>query len=533
MVYHQGMIASLPHAHIRIFWIVFGLSVLAGCAPTGEFVRSGPQVIDGYTDAQTRAERRLAETSEERADRAVQALRSRLRTDTVSTERWLSDLAQYRINEIRWQLQTHRDDLQLRPWLELALMVQTQRLNPSVLSADLARWERAYRNQLPSQTILAEATSWVDKWRMDSHGPKTIGIILPGESALSTPGEAIKDGILDAWLALDIERRPELFFYYVDDDQPQSLYQVPQMAIDDGVDWLVGPLPRMQVEQILKDRSARWMTPTLFLNLPRPEGLRQALGNRRLAFALSPEDDARQAAIYARQAGLERALVLEQNTAWGQRMGDTFANQFRAQGGRVIEQASYNPMVVDHSDLLESVLGLNDSKRRIETLQRLLGEPLQSQPERRGDIDMIFLASQAADARQIRPQLQFFRAGDLPVIATAHALDGSVDGRRDVDLEGLYLPMPPWFIGTSHPGKERAHAEARHQQLSTPALSHLYAMGRDLTGVMRWLGVMQDDADAQLLGMTGTLSISASGEVERELTWVQIENGQSTPQSKQ
>lgn len=526
------MIASLPHAHVRIFWIVLGLSVLTGCAPTSEFVRDGPQAIDDSSDTQTRTEHRLAETSEERADRAVQALRSRIRTDTASTKQWLADLSGYRINEIRWQLQTHRDDFQLRPWLELALMVQTQRLNPSALDADLASWEQAYRNQLPSSTILAEATSWVDAWRVDSHGPKTIGIILPGDSALSTPGEAIKDGILDAWLALDIERRPELFFYYVDDDQPQSLYQIPQMAIDDGVDWLVGPLPRMQVEQILKDRSARWMTPTLFLNVPRPEGLRQALGNRRLAFALSPEDDARQAAIYARQLGLERALILEQNTAWGQRMGDTFANQFRAQGGRVIEQASYNPMVVDHSDLLESVLGLNDSKRRIEALQRLLGEPLQSQPERRTDIDMIFLASQAADARQIRPQLQFFRAEDLPVIATAHAVDGSVDGRRDVDLEGLYLPMAPWLIDTTSPGQERAHAEARHQQLSTPALSHLYAMGRDLTGVMRWLGVMQDDPDAQLLGMTGALSISALGKVERELAWVQIENGQSMPQSK-
>ncbi|HEY7905628.1 MAG TPA: penicillin-binding protein activator [Wenzhouxiangella sp.] len=531
MVYHQGMIASLPHAHIRVLWILLGLSVLAGCAPTGEFVRGGPQAIDGYGEAQTRTERRVAESSEERADGAVRSLRNRIRTNTVSTQQWLSDLAQYRINEIRWQLQTHRDDLQLRPWLELALMVHTQRLNPSMLDADLSRWARAYGDQLPSDTIRAETKSWVDAWRAGSHGPQTIGIILPGDSALSTPGEAIKDGILDAWLSLDVERRPELFFYYVDDDQPQSLYQVPQSAIDDGVDWLVGPLPRTQVEQILKDRSARWMTPTLFLNVPRPEGLRQALGNRRLAFALSPEDDARQAAIYARQLGLERALVLEQNTAWGQRMGDTFVNQFRAQGGRVIEQASYNPMVVDHSDLLESVLGLNDSKQRIEALQRLLGEPLQSQPERRTDIDMIFLASRAADARQIRPQLQFFRAEDLPVIATAHAVDGSVDGRRDVDLEGLYLPMPPWFIDTTDPGQERASAEARHQQLSTPALSHLYAMGRDLTAVMRWLGVMQHDPDVQLMGMTGTLSVSALGEVERELTWVQIEDGQSVPQS--
>ncbi len=533
MVYHQGMTHPLSLMPIRVISGLFALAVLAACAPSNEFVRTGPAALEGYGGVEIRSERRLAETSEERADSAIRALRASLRADRESTQSWLSDLAGYRINEIRWQLQTHRNDSLLRPWLELALMVQSHRLNPVRLDAELARWAGAYQGRLPSEEMASEAVSWVNDWRMRIHGPQKIGIVLPGESVLSTPGDAIKDGILDAWLALDIEHRPELFFYYVDDDQPQSLSRIPQLARNDGVEWLVGPLPRSQVERILKDRSARWMMPTLFLNVPRPEGLRRALGSQRLAFALSPEDDARQAAIYARQLGLAHALVLEQDTAWGQRMGKTFVGQFKALGGQVIEQAAYNPMVVDHSDLLESVLGLNDSKRRIDALENLLAEPLQSQPERRTDIDMIFLASRAADARQIRPQLQFFRAEDLPVIATAHAVDGSVDNRRDVDLEGLYLPMPPWFIDTTAQGKERSSAQARHQQLNTPALSHLYAMGRDLMAVMQWIGVLRQDPDAQLFGMTGTLSVSTSGEVERELTWVHIEDGQSKTQPRQ
>jgi len=256
------------------------------------------------------------------------------------------------------------------------------------------------------------------------------------------------------------------------------------------------------------------------------------LGQRRIAFALSPEDDAQQAAIYARQLGLGRALVLEQNTSWGGRMGETFAAHFRSLGGEVVEQAAYDPQVVDHSALLESVLGLNDSKRRIEEIEGLINEPITSQPERRRDVDMIFLASRAADTRQIRPQLQFFRAEDLPVIATAHAVDGSVDERRDVDLEGMYLPMPPWFIESTSPGRARIDAEARHEQLNTPALSHLYAMGQDLTTLMQWLKWLQHDPDAQFSGMTGTLSISSLGEVQRELNWVQIEDGQSQVQPR-
>jgi len=534
MVYHQDMVTGLHHTqiHLRPWVALIAMLALAACAPTSEIVRIGPQTMEGFGAPSTQTAPRLAESVNERADRAVESLRRSLRNDTASIGRWLSDIDGYRINEIRWQLQAHRNDPLLRPWLELALMIHTQRLNPRALDTDLARWTQAHRHHLPSEQMRAEAIEWVDAWRMQAHGPQTIGIVLPGDSALSTPGEVIKDGILDAWLTLDVERRPDLYFYYIDDDAPEGLYQVPQRAINDGVDWLIGPLPRMQVERILKDRSARWMIPTLFLNVPQPEALQRALGDRRVAFALSPEDDARQAAIYARQLGLRHALVLEQDTSWGQRMGDTFKTQFKAQGGQVIEQAAYDPAAVDHSELLEAVLGLNDSKRRIDAVQRLVDEPIESQPERRRDIDMIFLASRAADTRQIRPQLQFFRAEDLPVVATSHAVDGSVDGRRDVDLEGMYLPMPPWFIENTAQGRARVSAEARHAQLSTPALSHLYAMGQDLTGLMHWLEVLQHDPDAELLGMTGTLSISSAGEVERQLTWVQIEDGQSQSQPR-
>lgn len=534
MVYHQVMMDSSTHTPVRFrsLMALTTLLVVAACAPTGEWVRDTPQGLEGYDAEHTRAERRLARSSSERADRAIQSLQNRLRSNTASVGQWLSDIDGYRINEIRWQLQNHRDDSELRPWLELALMVHTQRLNPAGLETDVARWTQAYRNRLPSEQMRIETMAWLNAWKMQAHGPQSIGIVLPGESSLATPGEAIKDGILDAWLALDVKRRPDLFFYYVDDDAPQSLYEVPQRAIEDGVDWLIGPLPRPQVEQILKDRSARWMLPTLFLNVPRPDGLRQSLGRRRIAFALSPEDDARQAAEYARQLGLGRALILEQDTSWGGRMGETFATEFQSLGGEVVEQAAYDPEVVDHSDLLESVLGLNDSKRRIADVERLINESIASQPERRRDVDMIFLASRAADTRQIRPQLQFFRAEDLPVMTTAHAVEGSVDERRDVDLEGMYLPMPPWFIPTTPPGQVRIDAEARHEQLNTPALSHLYAMGRDLTTLMQWLEVLQHDPDAQFLGMTGTLSISSVGEVERELAWVQIEAGQSQSQPR-
>jgi len=531
MVYHQGMRTFFSPSSIKaIVLALLGIAILAACAPPGPMTRGDRQAsIGGLVDGDSvMPQRRTAKGSDERADRAIMTLQQSVRSNSASAQETLALLSPYTINELQWQRQTHRNNEVLSAWIELAVVVQTHKLHVASLENELDDWLERFRSRLDDpQAARSQAISWATQWRALEHGPQRIGVILPGDSALERPGEMIKDGLVDAWLALPPSDRPEFFFYYVNDNDLASLYAAVDQANNDQVQWLVGPLSRDQVAHVLANRSARWQLPTLFLNVPTEPLLLRGLNERRLAFALSPEDDARQAGILAQQMGFDRALVLAQDSPWGERMALAFGNSFQSQGQLVVESARYDPSRVDHSTLLESVLELDQSKARIASLERIVGESISAQPQRRGDIDVIFLASREADARQIRPQLQFFRAEDLPVVTTSLAVNGALDARRDVDLEGVYLPIAPWFMNDTPQEKMRLAAQVRHPGLAESSWSHLYAMGHDIAELMRWLEPMTKDPELELEGMTGQLRIGQDWKVQRQLSHIQVVNGRS------
>ncbi len=534
MVYHQAMKALWPliSSHVRAGGLlILALVLLSSCAPTGP-VRTDPpgSDFDVSSNLGTTAEPRAATTDQQRADQAIETIKRQLTSGGVAVPQMLDWLAPYTINELNWQLRQQSHRAPISPWLELALIVQTQKLQPERLNDQLNLWQVRHQARLSQASAHAEAArQWVSTWRGQSHGPRIIGLVLPGQSSLAAPGKRIRDGLMSAWLQLPAQLRPQLKFYYVNDDDTAGLFQALEQAKQDNVKWLIGPLPREQVEFVLANRSARWSVPTLFLNLPRPAGLKSALGGQRLAFALDPETDAHWAARYAARMGWDRALVLAQDTPWGDRMAEEFMASFKKVGHTVVDQAAYNPARVDHSDLLERVLGLDESNARIEALSDILGQPIDAEPQRRRDIEFIFLAARAEDARQLRPQLRFFRAEDLPVVSTSYAIEGAPNPRRDVDLEGVWLPLAPWFLNEPETTTLRQQAQARYPQLTTPTLSHLHAMGQDLVTLMRWWDAMQQDPDLKAPGLTGQLRVASSGQIKRELPWVSIDNGRAQP----
>src|SRR3546814_8291778 len=79
-------------------------------------------------------------------------------------------------------------------------------------------------------------------------------------------------------------------------------------------------------------------------------------------------------------------------------------------------------------------MGVSPSEDRHRSLTTTLGEKSEFEPQRRADIDMIFLGARGQDARALIPQLLFNRAGGLPIYATALISDGkpsaAVDGLR-------------------------------------------------------------------------------------------------------
>ena len=78
---------------------------------------------------------------------------------------------------------------------------------------------------------------------------------------------------------------------------------------------------------------------------------------------------------------------------------------------------------------------------------------------RSAGMDMIFMAAFPTQARQIRPTLKFFDAGQVPVYAMSHLYDGKPLPTDGHDLDGVVFGDMPWILsppgGSGRRGRKR------------------------------------------------------------------------------
>ncbi|MPQ55033.1 penicillin-binding protein activator, partial [Citrobacter telavivensis] len=93
----------------------------------------------------------------------------------------------------------------------------------------------------------------------------------------------------------------------------QPLDQILTQGQQDGASIVVGPLPKNNVDELLKSN-----TPLNVLALNQPESVRSRANI--CYFALSPEDEARDAARHIRDQGNQSPLLLIARSALGDRV---------------------------------------------------------------------------------------------------------------------------------------------------------------------------------------------------------------------
>jgi len=514
--YHQAMSRFL----FKLCSTVLLALLVAACAPTTPRPMPGP-AVSPEPDLTPYAPRGHASRGGRRADPEVKALRAALNDPDMGTDLALSLLIDFPLSELTWQWQqldgSNANDRALRPWLHLAVRARQYLLDDEALAEAMRDWA----NQYPQQAALGPTpTQWVQTWRAVQPPPAGIAIWLPTETGpLGRAGEALREGLMTAWLALPQTQRPALSFVYADGDSDTEIGATLARVAALNAELMIGPLARPQVEAVLQHH--RQIGAGLLLNEPVSGDLTLDLSKPPLTrFALLPEDEAMVAANLALAQGHRRALILAQDSDWGRRLAEAFDTAMRAGGGQVVGSGFYASNQVDHSDLLEALLGLNESSARLAALSRVLGEDLRSEPQRRSDIDVIFLASRADEARLLRPQLRFFRAEAVPVVATSYSLDGVPDPHRDADLRGIFMPLPSWFLEAPPASDLR-----RQAGFDNPTLSRLFAMGHDSLNMAIWLDRMTEDRELELPALTGRLRVSDSGRVIRRLEAVELGRG--------
>lgn len=342
--------------------------------------------------------------------------------------------------------------------------------------------------------------------------PATIAVLLPGSGPLQAAGRLLRDGLVEAFLT-----RPGAasLRFYPTAAEPASAVSAYYHALDEGADWVVGPLDRESVSAMLPVIDPA--TPVLLLNGPREPGdMPRPAEGAVFSLTLSPEAEARAAARRALAEGHRRALALVPETAAGDRLLNPFQAEYEAGGGQLVAVARYAPGGNDHSDLLTRVLDIQASRDRHRALQGTLNLPLEFEPVRRQDLDMIFLVSEPNPGRLMRPQLRFHDAGDIPVYSTARIYSGTPNPGQDVDLDGVRFTTTPLQLDM---------ATGAASGPDGGPLNALFALGRDAWRLLRWLPLMAIDPELEFFGDAGAWADQGRLELAREPEWAEFRGG--------
>lgn len=413
-------------------------------------------------------------------------------------------------------------------WIELARLAATLATHPETLEQGIAAWRARFPGH-PADTAIIPAllaTSF-----QQAAPPATVALLLPLQGQFEQAARAVRDGFLGAWL--EDTANPERPVILIRDSSAADIAATYRRVVEEGAGMVVGPLRRGAVTALAQAQTRR--VPTLALNLARapagkPPSASAGEGAPFYQFALSPEEEARGAAERAWFDARARGVVLYPQGDWGERVDASFGKAFEELGGIVAASASYPPGAKDMSAPVKQVLNIDRSEERARALRRVIGRPIERESRRRQDIDFVFLAAFPRQARQIRPQFAFNKAGRLPIYATSHVYTAKPDAGADRDLNGIEFGDMPWVLtpGVALNDPLRDAVLAAWPQARGGFL-RLYAFGADAYRLIPNLGRLRAQRAAEFEGATGRLSVDVSGRVHRRLRWAIFKDGLPVP----
>lgn len=405
----------------------------------------------------------------------------------------------------------------LRGWYNLALISKNNQSNLEkqlqLVNQWIANWP-----QHPASFTLPKDLQLLKQ--LVETRPKQVALLLPDQGRLAKAGAAIRDGFIAAYYRARTQQAtiPELKFY---DSANGDIRDIYQNAVDSGAEIVVGPLDKDKVTQLAEMENRP--IPVLAVNYSDSDTLESP---NLYQFGLSIEDEARQTAQRAWIEGHRYTMILTTDADWGLRSAEIFRQQWESMGGTVVEQSQFRK-----GESLSKVIGqamlIDQSEARAKSLQGVLAEPLEAEPRRRQDADILFLTARPEDARQIKPTLAFHYASDLPVYATSHAYSGSQDQKSDQDLNGIIFSTLPWFFDN-----ELAEKKVIRQALDlAPSYQRLYALGVDSFHLYPRLQQLEQSPQTRFYGVTGALQLDSQRRIHREQVWAKISNGKAYPLS--
>lgn len=404
-----------------------------------------------------------------------------------------------------------------RGWIQLAVISRSVWLNPHDLEARLAQWHTDFPGHPAEERLGTLPQPERSNARREV---SSLALLLPLTGSFANAAEAVRDGFFAAYYSRGTQAARPVVHVYDTGTTRDTLLAAWQRALDDGAQFVVGPLTRDEVATLAG--NGRPAVPVLALNYLDPG--REAPFNF-FQWGLAPEDEARQAADRAVADHQFRAVAFVSEGEWGDRVLRAFRERLESLGGAVVAAQTYASNSRDYSEAIRTLLRLDASEERHRSLTSALGVKSEFEARRRDDIDLVFIGARPEQARQIGPQFHFHRSGELPIYATAQIYDGDAPA---ADLSGLRFCDMPWMLAQDgHWAGLRNDLRAQFPRSRDTA--RLPALGYDAYTLVSLIDSGQLQPGSFFPAASGTLSLRGDRVIARGLSCTEIRNGALKP----
>ncbi len=368
------------------------------------------------------------------------------------------------------------------------------------ITEQMQAWQ-AWQNRYPSHPANLRPPQALAQ--LSSYQLPKIAFLLPLSGQFGSAGQAVRDGLIAAYLGDTGRSKPTIRFY---DTGAKSAAQLYEDALAGGADVLVGPLLREEVAEFAK-ATANSEIPRLVLNYLTPPGTPMRLSDSTspmFQLGIAIEDEAATLVNHILLSGFENTLVIHSNERWARRALYAYVDSWPHE----MSQASFT----DIQNLTSSVgeaMQVAASESRRTSIANVLGKPLEFLPRARGDLDAIVAFTNQVEAQALVPALRFHFADNLPVFATSQ----TARGNKYSVLDGFELTEMPLFTAPNEAQRYLIEAYA----LQSNPLAELYALGFDAFRVATWLPLLDLQSQIALPGASGNLWLEPGGRFRRDL----------------
>ncbi|GAB2947456.1 penicillin-binding protein activator [Hafnia psychrotolerans] len=491
----------------------------------------------------------------------------------------LSQMTQQDVNSIA----INADENTLQGWLDLLSVWQSNKQDPDLLKAGIKDWQRRYpvnpaAKNLPTQlnSVLSFQPSSTEK----------IALFLPMSGAAQVYGNAIQQGFNAAMNGLPSQPAPQQATVdanaavpqtdpnaavspsapdttaaqgtptdaapstaapvvsatpvngsaqvKVYDTSTQPLPVLLAQAQQDGATIVVGPLLKNKVTEL-----GSIQTPLNVLALNQPETEKSSPNI--CYFALSPEDEAQDAARHMWAQHRQMPLLLVPRGSFGDRIAQAFADEWQKQGGQTV--------------LKQGLGSYSELKSTLRTGIRLTGIPVSSSVQTAapaqsgvtiggitipappsddqiaqatsgntsGNIDSVYIVATQDELTLIKPMIDLAVSGrNKPAVyASSRSYQAGAGPDYRMEMEGVQFSDIPLLAGNNPALMQQAASQFKNDY----SLVRLYAMGIDAWDLANHFSQMRQIPGFQVSGTTGQLSANDNCVIHRKLPWLQYRQG--------